>query len=478
MSSIKKNFFFSSILTTANYIFPLLTYPYVSRVLGVTNIGACNFVDSIIHYFIMFSMMGIGVIGIREVAVCKDDKKKLSKVFSELFVLNTITTLLALLILIIAVLSVEQLRIHWRLMAIGALKLITNYMLVEWFYKGLEQFKFITVRTIFVKFAYVAGVFIFVRKVDDYVVYYMLTVLMIAVNAIVNIIYSRHYVSFIFCNLDVSRYLRSFFILGVYSFLSSLYTTFNVAFLGFVSGETEVGYYTTATKFFSILIALFSAFTGVMLPRMSSLLSDGKVEEFKERLTKSIDVLFFFFIPIGVLSIVYAPIIIRIMAGVGYEGAILPMRIIIPLVLIIGYEQIIIIQGLMPLKQDKSILYNSIVGAIVGILLNIALVPSLKSVGSSIVWIASEFVVLVCAQYYINKSLNFIFPWKKVLKFLSVNLPLFVILLCIYLNIENWMMSIGFALVVFGFHALLLFRLMPNEVGTLCFKRISERIRR
>ena len=93
MPSIKKNFLYSSFLTTANYIFPLLTFPYVSRVLGVTNIGICNFVDSIINYFIIFSMMGVNTVGLREVAACKGDKQKLSEVFSGLFWLNTITTI-------------------------------------------------------------------------------------------------------------------------------------------------------------------------------------------------------------------------------------------------------------------------------------------------------------------------------------------------------------------------------------------------
>ena len=108
MSNIKKNFFYSSILTTANYIFPILTYPYVSRVLGVNNIGICNFIDSIINYFILFSMMGIATIGIREVAACKDREER-NKIFNGLFFLNTLSTTIMLITLITAIFFIPEL---------------------------------------------------------------------------------------------------------------------------------------------------------------------------------------------------------------------------------------------------------------------------------------------------------------------------------------------------------------------------------
>lgn len=475
MPNIKKNFLYSSFLTTANYIFPLLTYPYVSRVLGVTNIGICNFVDSIIQYFILFSMMGINIVGIREIAACNGNRHKLSKAFNSLFWLNTITTIIALIILSIAVVTVNQLREHWDMMAVGAMKLLTNFMLVEWLYKGLEEFKFITIRTIIVKLAYVASVFIFVQNQDDYVVYYLLTVLMVAINAFVNLVYSRNFIFFSIHVSDIRKYTKQFFLLGIYGLLTSMYTTFNVAYLGFVAGETEVGYYTTASKFFHILIALFTAFTGVMLPRMSSLLSEGKIDEFKKYLTKSVEILFIFSIPVIIVTTIYAPIIIKIVAGEGYEGAALPMRIIMPLILIIGYEQIIIIQGLMPLKQDKAILRNSIAGALVGIILNVALVSSFKSVGSSIVWIVSEIVVLISAQYYIGKAIGIKFPHKQLKKWIAINLPLTGIVVGIYMSpLGNLWSSFVAGIICIVYFAVTQF-FIPNDVVVGLVNRVMKK---
>ena len=158
MGLLKKNIIYSGILTTANYIFPLLTYPYVSRVLGVSNIGACNFVDSVINYFLILSALGIGVVGIREIAKNKVDK--LEQTFSKLFTINTITTSIALAVLLVAIHFVPDFQEYYELMWVGVLKLVFNYLLIEWFYKGMEDFKYITNRTVAVRFIYVVSVFI------------------------------------------------------------------------------------------------------------------------------------------------------------------------------------------------------------------------------------------------------------------------------------------------------------------------------
>ena len=187
---VKKNFIYSSILTVANYIFPLITYPYVSRVLGVTNIGICNFVDSIIHYFILFSMMGVTTLGIREIAGSANNPQKQSLVFSTLWALNAIATAIMLVFLFIVIYTIPELYEYRKLMYVGAMKLVANLFLVEWFFKGTENFKYITNRTIFVKCLYVVAVFLLVKDPDDYPIYYLLLTLMVVVNAAINFPYA------------------------------------------------------------------------------------------------------------------------------------------------------------------------------------------------------------------------------------------------------------------------------------------------
>lgn len=437
MPSIKKNFFYSSILTTANYLFPLITYPYVSRVLGVANIGICNFIDSIINYFVLFSMMGISTVGIREVAINKSNPIKLQQTFSSLLSLNAITTIFGLIILTIVTLAVPKLHENSDLMFFGGFKLLFNLLLIEWFYKGLEDFRYVTIRTIVVKCIYVISVFILVKDSADYPIYYLLTVLMVVVNAIVNVIHSRSFVNFSFRNLNIKAYIKPYFILGIYLLLTSMYVSFNVVYLGFTCGDIQVGYYTTATKLYTILIALFTAFTGVMLPRMSSLIGENRIEEFKDKITKSIMILLTCSVPAVISMTILAPQIILLISGPGYEGAIQPMRIILPLMFIIGYEQILIVQTLMPLKQDKTIFINSAIVAAIGLILNIILVKYLQATGSAIVWVSSELVLLTLTQISVSKRLKLHFPFKMLLKNILCFLPLGAIILCVTKCVQN-----------------------------------------
>lgn len=407
MATLKKNIFYSGILTTANYVFPLISYPYVSRVLGVANIGACNFVDSIINYFLILSALGIGTVGIREIAKNKGNKPDLQKTFSQLFTINTISTTIALAVLLIAMHTVPKLQENYDLMWIGVLKLVFNYLLIEWFFKGLEDFKYITNRAILVRTIYVASVFIFVRDINDVILYYLLTSATIVVNAIINVIYARKYIRFRFQFSSLREYTKSICIMGVYSVLTSLYTTFNVAYLGFVSTDVQVGYYTTSTKIHTIILMAFTAVTGVLMPRMASIISEGRYDEYKRLIKKSISILLLFAIPCVIAMELFAPLIINIISGPGYDGAILPLRIIAPLVLIIGLEQILITQSLMPMGKDNAVLINSIIGAFVGLSANLLLVPQLASVGSAVVWLVSEIAVMLSAMYFFNKE------WSK-----------------------------------------------------------------
>lgn len=394
--------------------------------------------------------MGVSVLGIREIAKCRHNRIELDKTFSSIFLLNTYATTIALILLLVATFTIPQLTIHKPLMLTGAVKLLFNYLLIEWLYKGLEEFKFITLRTVLVKTGYVASVFIFIRNANDYPVYYLLTVLMIVFNAIINFSYSKKFVSLKWKDVDLKRFLKPFLLYGVYLIITSMYTSFNVAYLGFVAGEKEVGYYTTATKLYAILLSLYTAFTGVMLPRMSALVSEKKTDEIQQLLNKSVHFLFSFTIPLIIITTVCAPQIIAIISGPGYEGSILPMRIVMPLMLIIGYEQILIIQTLMPMKKDKAVLINSLIGAGVGLTMNILIVPALQSTGSAVVWVASEIAVLISAQHFVTKYTGSKFPWRILIKHLWRNLPLIMVVICLYIYIKN-QMNAFIAICVFAF---------------------------
>lgn len=404
---VKRDFGYNFILTICNYIFPLLTYPYVSRILGVTNIGICNFVDSIINYFILFSMLGVGSYGVREIAKWKNDQQKLNEVFSNLFLVNVLMTIVSTVLLVACTYSIQSLAPYKSFIGFGIVKLVFNLFLIEWFFQGIQQFKYITIRSIIVRCIYVVTIFIFVRTQEDSIIYYGLTSLTIVLNAILNWNYSRKFKTFSFNNIQLKLYIVPILVFGYYRILTSMYTTFNTTFLGFTLGDTEVGYFTTATKLYSIVMAAFTAFTTVMVPRVSQLIKEGNHEKIQQIANDSISALVLLTIPLILFCEILAPYIIYIIAGVGYEGAITPFRIVIFLLLIIGMEQIVIQQFLMASNNNnKSILKLSTYGAFVGITINILITPYWGAIGSSIAWGCSEIVVLLFGIHMLKKHMD------------------------------------------------------------------------
>ena len=428
MPSLKKNFFYSALLTLANYVFPLITYPYVSRVLGVSNIGICNFVDNIVNWFIVFSTMGISVIGVREIAAVRSGEKERSRVFSGLLALNGLTTLAAAAVLAVAIFVVPKLFPYRLLLYLGVAKLIAHSLSLEWFFRGIEDFKYITDRSIVIKVLYIVAVFLFVRKAEDYGTYYLLLTLTVVANTLVNVLYSRRYVSFSLKDLDMRRFAGPFFILGLNYVLTSFYSSLNVIYLGFVHGAEQVGFYTTATKILTIVTALISAFTTVMLPRMSAVLTEGRMDEFRTYVGKAFNILFLVGIPAVFLMQTEALDIVRVISGAGYEGAIRPMRIVAPMVLVAGMDQILIMQILMPMKSDRRIFINSSIGAAVGILLNLLLTGWMGASGSAIVWLCAELAVCIAACLAVFGKDGIVFPGKKVLQMFLFYFPLLPIL--------------------------------------------------
>lgn len=432
--SIKKNFLYSSILTTSGYIFPLLTYPYVSRVLGVEHLGTTNFVTNIVGYFVIISMLGMNVIGTREIAASTNEDR--NNVFSSLFTLSLITTTISSIALLIASFFVPKFVQNQMMFIVGSLYVIFNFFQMEWLFRGLEDFKYITMRSLALKVLYVIAVFMVVKDTNDYDLYYYLSVAMTIANAVINVIYSRKYVRFSIKNIEIRKYIKPYIVYGIYTIFTSLYTTLNVGVLGFLCNDTEVGYYTTATKLYGIILSVFTAFTGVMMPRMSSLISSGKIDDFKRLTTRSYNLLILFSIPLIFFFVIMAPQVIMIISGPGYEGAILPMMIVMPLILIIGIEQVQIIQTLMPLKKDKQVLRNTLIGGSVGLLLNFILVPMLQSVGSAIVWTVSEITIMLLSFRILNKSIELNFPWKKIISSIVCYIPMAIgfYILSIYTN--------------------------------------------
>ena len=435
--SIKKNFAYKSILTISNYLMNFITFPYVSRVLGVEKIGLVNFVDNTVNYFLLFATMGVSLLGVREIAAVKDNIEERSKVYTNILGINLLFTAFTLVVYLLCVSFIPKLYQYEELFYIGSAKIIFTAFLIEWFFTGIENFRYITLRTIIIKSIYVVSVFLFINDIEDYFLYFILTVGVVVVNALINQFYIRRFVFYQWTQLQFKMYFKQNIVLGIYAIMTSMYLTFNVMYLGLVSNNTEVGYYTTAFKLYSVVLGFFTAFTNVMLPRMSLLLANNKEKEFQKAINTSLSLIILFVIPIIVFSIVFAPNIIYILSGKGYEGAILPMRIIMPAALFVAIAQVLAIQVLIPLKKDKILLLSSIVGAAISIIINMLFVNLFESIGSSFVLLFSELLVTITYCIYIIKNNIIHIQILKILKSTILILSYCILNILLYVSIGN-----------------------------------------
>lgn len=438
---------YSAVLVCATYVVPLIVFPYVSRVLRPENFGLVNFIDSTVDYFIILSMLGMNILGIREIAACRDNRKAVSRTFSSLLTLNMITTGIVCVLLEGAYLIVPELREAPQLMAIGALKLIFNCFLIEWLYKGLERFRYISLRAVSVKLLFVAGVFVCVKSIDDYTQYYALFVGAIIVNALINIFHSRRFVTFSLRRLELRKFIKPFAVIGCYSVLTAMYTTFNAVYLGIAVNESQVAYYVTAVKVCGIILVLFTIISDVMMPRLSARLARGERKEFCRDIRINFSLLIAFAMPAVCFGCIMAPEIVRALCGEGYEGAVMPLRIAFPLVLVIGAEQIMVYQSLVPMKRDRTIFFNALIAALLAIILNLMLVGTWGAVGSAVVWVACEVAVFVLSQRAVWRS-GIRFPFVTALREALMYAPLGFLLWKITGFVENPYFSLTFAVIL------------------------------
>lgn len=431
MASIKKNFLYNAILTVSGYIFPLLTFPYVTRVLGAENIGIVNFALSIVDYFVLFSTLGMPIVGLREIAQ-SSDKIKRGNVFNKLVSIHILLSLIALVIYIICVCIVPQLYEHKMLFMVGGAKIVLNVFLIEWLFRGLQDFRYVTLRTITTRLLYVVAIFIFVRERNDYVSYFIVTIAQVLLNACINWKYAKRYVHFHFTLKGTGAYFMPLLSWGISMVLLSFYTTFNVMYLGFISGALAVGYYTTATKLYSIILSILQAYNGVFIPYLNSLYSQGEIEKFKQTIGKSFNIVSTLSIPIVAVSYVLAPEIIDLIAGKEFVQSILPFRIVLFQVLVIGISQITNSQILLSLRKDKEILISTIAGTATSVMILVLFVNKFAEVAAACAVTISHIVEFAFLLFYAKKNLDFKFPIIEFFKTCILSIPM--IALCIFVK--------------------------------------------
>lgn len=474
MSGLRKNISYSILLTLSTYLVPLVVFPYISRVLGPEGIGTIDSVEYVINYAVVCSMMGLTTLGVREIARYKDDPQKLKETFSGLFYLNLISTACVVVALSVLVLAVPQFYEKKEMFFIGLFKIVANMFWIEWFFKGIENFKYITIRSLILRTLFVLAVFCFVTTQEDSHIYYAIWVGLTCMNAVCNWLYRRNYTHLSVSNVKLKPFIKPFILLGLFGFLSAVYTQLNVTYLSFVASEEQVGYYTTATRLYGVIIALFSTITAVMIPRMSILLKEQRDEEMKNLVNKTFALLFCFAFPVVAFMEIFAADIIMLFAGEAFLPAVLPMRIVMLQLFIIGTEQIFLLQVLIPGQKENDMLKCVAMGIVACAAINFLLVEQYQSIGSALAWVCAELAVFCGAAYYVKKHYGILFPIKLFGTCLVWSLPFWGIGWAVTTSIDSLFVKLTVAGVLFSSYALV----MTHRFLGLGLDKIIDKIRR
>ena len=413
--SVKVNYILNLINTGTQMLFPLITFPYVCRVIEADGIGQINFFQSIISYISLFTCLGIPMYAIREIARDRSDVVQMNRTAMEILLLHSMLTLVGYAIVAILCLTVPQIQVNIPLFLILSLTIFFTAIGCEWFYQGIEDFKYITIRGLIIKTVSVVLLFIFVKSKTDLLYYGCYTVFGVLGGNIFNFFRLRKYIhreNIIFSELHIKRHIKP--VLKVFSFsvVTSIYLQLNTVLLGFLKNALAVGYFAAATKVMQMLLTMSACLGSVMMPRASHLIAENREDEFNRLIQKSYDFTLAIALPMTIGLIFCAPSLITALCGVKFEHSILPSQIIAPIILMVAISNVFGIQVLFPKGKINIVTLSCGIGAVADLILNLCLIPFFSYIGTSIAYLGAE-VATTVSMYFIGRKYIPIIYFKK-----------------------------------------------------------------
>ena len=416
--SIISNFLFSTLSTFLTILIPLLTYPYVARILGPENLGRTGIASSFTNYFIAAAQIGLPVYGVRLVAQRRSDKKALERAVSELVQLSIVSSFLAILAFSIAVMAIPKYRSEWNLFLVFGLTIMTSAMNLDWLFQGMERFRYIGIRNAILQVLFVVSLFLFIRKTSDYIVYAFLFSAVGFATMAINYVAAHKNIKVRFRGLSPLKHLSSLLVITLFSFLVTIYTNLDFLFLSLFSKTEEAGFYSISIRIARIVIAFTATLSTVLMPRLSTLVNAAK-EESTRLLQNSFSAIALFVIPAVFGLVAIADDLIQIFAGARFAPAASSMRITAWIVPIVAFSNALQMQILIPQQKEKSMLISFSIGIVVtGLVLCFAVKP-FGQVGAALGMLAGETSVLVAHICFCGrKAISMVFSRKRLFHYL------------------------------------------------------------
>ena len=411
---LKKNLFFNILLSISQFIFPLISFPYASRILGRSGIGTVNFIDSFTQYFILFAALGIPLYGVREIAKIKEDTHKLNNTFNQIFGIHIVSAIIFSCIYLVLALLLPQLKNEMSLVLVGITIIIFNVVSLEWFFQGINEFSFIAIRSIIVKGASVILLFVFLKPHSPPFIYYLITASVFVINGIVNLYYLTKKVKIKIVNLELKKHIKPLVVILSSTLAISVYVLLDNILLGVFKGNSTVGIYSTSVRIVKIPMVLISAMSTVIIPQISRAYNENRISDLNLLAHKSFSFICLIGIPICFGLYVTSDFLIYVFAGSEFTEAIGVLKLLSPLVFLIGLSNLFGLQLLTPTGNEKYLLRAVCIGMVFSLALNLLLIPKFSYVGSAIANIITECVVTGLAYYYSRQFFTISIDYKIV----------------------------------------------------------------
>ena len=410
-----------------NLVFPLITFPYVARVLGPAGIGEAQFAFTYAQYFSLLATIGIPYYGIKEIAMSRKNPEKLNKTFSELFATGMLATFLATVLYSISIALVPQFRSNISLYLISGSILVFAFLNLDWLYNGLENFKFVALRSVLIKLLALLALFFLVKRPEDLQIYLAILAFSFIGNFFLNAFFFKQHVRLVFCKLNIKRHLAPLLLILSSSFATTIYSTLDSVTLGLISTKAEVGLYAASVKLAKVSIPLVTSLSAVLIPRIAGAIESQSLNEERNILRKSFSFIVFLSIPIAFGLFIYSENMVLLFSGSAFSEAATSLKCMACLPVLIGLGYFFGFQILVPRGRNKQLLYSTFSGLTIFLSINWFMTPQLGSLGTAIATLSTEFVVTLLYLIFSPKEVRSYLPWSEFLRAIMICLCFFPI---------------------------------------------------
>lgn len=422
-----KNYLYNLSYQILTIILPIITVPYVTRIFTSEALGNYIFYNSIVSYFSLFAMLGIGVYGTKQIAAASD----VSSTFWNIYAIQLIASILAIVVYLIVAFSIPQM--SGVIPLIVGITLFANMMDISWLFSGKEDFKKITIRNIVVRLIGVISIFTFVKSSDDLYLYVFLIVIFDFLGQFVMWVPAKKFIKRPSFNAKViKKNLHPIVLLFLPQVAISLYVVLDRTLLGLLGSYSDVGIYEQGQKLISILLKVVSSLGVVMLPRVANLLSERRDKEAQNMVKFSFILYNLIIFPMifGLISV--NEVFVKLFLGQNFQDVKYVLYVIVFNIMFVGWTNILGYQVLVVRNKNKEFMLSATIPAFVSVAVNIAVIPFFGYIGASITSVVVEILVFAIQWYYsrniINKNLLFN---KDLAKIICSSLVMFgAVMLC------------------------------------------------